>query len=158
MRLFNDTTGNQISEPKIVRAEDFSRACDGILEFNDQGEVIYKTCFAAGTLVHTQDGLVPIEQLKTGTWVLTQPEQGGERTYRRVLHKVTHLDQAVYAVQVRTHSEDNGNAPLTTLIATGSHPFWVSEPRAANEHWLAPARVCSTPAGPPHSPPTTRGP
>ena len=130
-----DLTGNRIAAPKIVRAEDFAKACDGLLEFNDKGEVIYKTCFAAGTLVHTQDGLVPIEKLQVGTPVLTQPEQGGERTYRRVLNKVSHLDQAVYAVQVRTLADDT----LTTLIATGTHPFWVSEPLAAEEHWLAAA-------------------
>ena len=43
-----DLTGNRIAAPKIVRAEDFAKACDGLLEFNDKGEVIYKTCFAAG--------------------------------------------------------------------------------------------------------------
>lgn len=36
-------------------------------------------CFIAGTLVHTDKGLVPIEQIKVGDMVLSQPEQGGRR-------------------------------------------------------------------------------
>ena len=28
-------------------------------------------CFVAGTLVHTKDGLVQIEQIKVGDWVLS---------------------------------------------------------------------------------------
>lgn len=31
-------------------------------------------CFIAGTLVHTKDGLKPIEQIKVGDWVLSRPE------------------------------------------------------------------------------------
>ena len=29
--------------------------------------------FAAGTLVHTKESLVPIEKIKVGDWVLTEP-------------------------------------------------------------------------------------
>ena len=36
-------------------------------------------CFAAGTLVHTINGLVPIEQIKVGDLVLSKPEDGGGR-------------------------------------------------------------------------------
>ena len=42
-------------------------------------------CFVAGTLVHTKEGLVPIEQIRVGDWVLSQPEQKGERAYKRVV-------------------------------------------------------------------------
>ena len=37
-------------------------------------------CFVAGTLVHTKEGLVPIEQLKIGDWVLSKPENGEGET------------------------------------------------------------------------------
>ena len=43
-------------------------------------------CFVAGTLVHTDQGLVPIEQLKVGDLVLSKHESGeGELAYKRVL-------------------------------------------------------------------------
>lgn len=32
----------------------------------------------AGTLVHTRDGLKPIEQIEAGDWVLSRPENGDE--------------------------------------------------------------------------------
>ncbi|TDM05381.1 MAG: hypothetical protein C4K60_11350 [Ideonella sp. MAG2] len=31
-------------------------------------------CFAAGTLVHTKEGLKPIEEIKVGDWVLSYPD------------------------------------------------------------------------------------
>jgi hypothetical protein len=37
---------------------------------------------AAGTLVHTEEGLVPIEKVKVGDWVLSKPENGGEQAYK----------------------------------------------------------------------------
>lgn len=38
----------------------------------------------AGTLVHTKEGLKPIEQLKVGDWVLSRPENPEQGT-RRVI-------------------------------------------------------------------------
>lgn len=94
---------------------------------------MYKFCFAAGTLVHTDKGLVPIEKVRVGTQVLSQPEQGGERAWRPVINTVAHLDQQVYAVQVKVQ----GANTLTTLIATPNHPFWVESPLVDGQHWMA---------------------
>jgi len=33
-------------------------------------------CFTAGTMVHTSEGLVPIEKIGVGDWVLSKPDQG----------------------------------------------------------------------------------
>ena len=43
--------------------------------------------FVAGTLVHTDKGLLPIEQLKVGDLVLSMPEDGRpeEKAYKRVI-------------------------------------------------------------------------
>ena len=92
-----------------------------------------KCCFAAGTLVHTDQGPQPIETLRIGTRVLAQPENGGELDYRPIINKVAHLNQAVYAVQVKVE----GVETLTTLISTGNHPFWVEAPLVDGEHWMA---------------------
>ncbi|MDR3298499.1 MAG: HINT domain-containing protein [Candidatus Accumulibacter sp.] len=65
--------------------------------------------------------------------MLSQPEDGGERAFRPVINAVAHLDQKVYAVQI----EVDGAAALTTVIATGNHPFWVEAPLVDEKHWLA---------------------
>jgi hypothetical protein len=52
-------------------------------------------CFIAGTMVWTDNGLVPIDQLKVGDSVLSQPESTGEKAYRKVerrnrdIHEIT---------------------------------------------------------------------
>ena len=52
--------------------------------------------FAAGTLVHTKESLVPIEKIKVGDWVLSKHESGeGERDYKRVTRTFTHEDRQV---------------------------------------------------------------
>jgi len=52
-------------------------------------------CFAKGTLVHTKEGLVPIEQIKVGDWVLSKPENGGEQAYKRVLQTFAHPPERI---------------------------------------------------------------
>ena len=47
-------------------------------------------CFAAGTLVHTRDGLKPIEQIQVGDYVLSKPENDGELACKRVLQTFHH--------------------------------------------------------------------
>jgi hypothetical protein len=51
--------------------------------------------------------------------VLSRPKDGGERGYRPVISTVAYLDRPVYVVQVRLE----GAETLTTVIATGNHPF-----------------------------------
>jgi hypothetical protein len=128
-----DANGVPISEGRVIAADTFAKAAEGIVELNDKGEVVYKACFAPGTLVHTEQGLVAIEHIRVGTRVLSQPELGGERAYRPVINTVAHLDQPVYAVQVNVAGSDS----LTTLFATANHPFWVKSPLADDQHWLA---------------------
>ncbi|HEY6529673.1 MAG TPA: polymorphic toxin-type HINT domain-containing protein [Cellvibrionaceae bacterium] len=128
-----DAEGKIVEPERVIDIKDFAKACDGLVEINAKGEVVYKTCFAAGTLVHTDQGPQPIETLRIGTRVLAQPEQGGKLDYRPIINKVAHLDQQVYAVQVKVEVLDT----LTTIITTGNHPFWVEAPLAEGEHWLA---------------------
>ena len=58
-------SNKQVVEP-IISPIFFNEGCNGA------------SCFVAGTLVHTDKGLVPIEQIKVGDLVLSRPEDGGD--------------------------------------------------------------------------------
>ena len=85
-------------------------------------------CFVAGTLVHTKEGLVPIEKLRVGDWVLSQPEMKGELAYRQVVKTVSFEDKAVWLVEYFLSHEKTPRS----LVVTGNHPFWVK-----NVGWTA---------------------
>lgn len=91
--------------------------------------------FVAGTLVHTNKGLVPIEQIQVGDMVLSKPEDGkGEQVYKPVVKTTTTENMEVYVLRCRPNaileeprepwagiSEDR----VTNIVVTGNHPFWV---------------------------------
>jgi hypothetical protein len=79
-------------------------------------------CFVAGTPVHTARGLVRIEDICVGDMVLSQPELGGERAYRRVTDTVSFNDKAVFEIALET-----ADGRQEALLATPNHPFWVQE-------------------------------
>ncbi|MBC3936114.1 hypothetical protein H8K47_12135 [Undibacterium sp. CY7W] len=81
-----------------------------------------EACFAAGTLVHTKEGLVPIEKIKVGDWVLSKPENGGEQAYKRVLKTFAHEPAAVMRV---AGAVPNKFLSFDPVIATLNHPFWL---------------------------------
>ena len=94
-------------------------------------------CFIAGTLVHTREGLKPIEQIQVGDWVLTKPENGeGERTYKRVTKTFRHENREVWRLEIYSAKElaaalaEKRTMPLSDfscLIGTPNHPFWVND-------------------------------
>lgn len=82
-------------------------------------------CFSVGTLVHTKEGLVPIEQIKVGDWVLSKHESGqGEREYKRVTKTYVHDEQEVMVVTYGDQLAE-GSWWADILLATLNHPFWV---------------------------------
>lgn len=96
----------------------------------------YGLCFATGTLIHTKDGLKPIEQIQIGDWVLTQPEETGERTYKRVTRTTRFEDAAVWTLTYYPKAErDKARAEGRMmprgidrrLVVTPNHPFWVKD-------------------------------
>ncbi len=128
--------GKRISDGRILAVEDYARAAEGMLSLDANGKPIFIGCFAAGTLVHTAVGLMPIEQVRAGTLVLAQPEDGGERALRRVINKMSTLDQPLMAVQIKIEGEQGTD--FTTLFATPNHPFWVETAHTEDgKHWLA---------------------
>ena len=81
--------------------------------------------FVAGTLVHTKEGLVPIEQIKVGDWVLSKHESGqGEREYKRVTKTFVHDDEKVMAMVYGDRLPEGGFWG-GVLFVTGSHPIGV---------------------------------
>ncbi len=88
-------------------------------------------CFVAGTLVHTQEGLCPIEQIKVGDYVLSKPESGeGEQSYQRVTQTFEYEDREVYFAAWDVEAQPiNGVQQWEQgyAVVTGAHPFWVKK-------------------------------
>lgn len=81
--------------------------------------------FVAGTLVHTDKGLVPIEQLKVGDMVLSKHESGqGEQAYKRVVSTFKSAEKK-RITYVKFFIVENGAATGDRyLFCTEDHPFW----------------------------------
>ena len=79
--------------------------------------------FVAGTLVHTDQGLVPIEQIKVGDIVLSRHEScEGTLEYKRVTKTFKSAEEKVlFAVWYTV----NGSPLERLLICTKDHPFWI---------------------------------
>lgn len=86
--------------------------------------------FVAGTLVHTKEGLVPIEQIKVGDYVLSKPENGeGEQAYKSVTQTFAHPPKRIIKVRYLLEETPNIAHPIH---ATVNHPFW-----AVGKGWTA---------------------
>jgi len=70
--------------------------------FNAKGATL--TCFPAGTLVHTNNGLQAIEKITTDTLLWTMNEQTGEREMKPIkeIHKRTTLQMMVFELESGT--------------------------------------------------------
>lgn len=82
----------------------------------ETGAMVFRerTCFVAGTLVHTKDGLKKIEEIQVGNVVLSKSDVSGEMSYQRVVNTFVRQADAIYKV-----SFEDG----TVLETTWSHPF-----------------------------------
>ena len=99
--------------------------------------------FVAGTLVHTNKGLVPIQDIKLGDLVLSRPENGAANAYRRVVKTFKIESRPIsYISCIRGQNSEiefldkyDGldfdqlvakSKELETVIGvTGNHLFWV---------------------------------
>ena len=88
----------------------------------------FKGCFVAGTLVHTKEGLKPIEQIQVGDYVLSKPESGkGKVGYKQVLKTFEYEDKEVWYVEFILMDKKRvpDESGIGFVVATGNHPFWV---------------------------------
>jgi hypothetical protein len=82
------------------------------------------TGFAAGTAVHTRDGLKPIEAISAGDFVLSQPEETGERAYKRVVRTVPHEDEPICRAYFWLE-RDGQSVAQQEVLATPTQPVHV---------------------------------
>ncbi len=107
----------------------FKRLIDASVEDTKILHTVSSTigCFVAGTLVHTKEGLVPIEKVRVGDWVLSKSEDGdGDVTYKQVNRTFRFDDKPITIVSyyiVDPSLPEGGE--IETLAVTGNHPFWI---------------------------------
>lgn len=142
-----DPTAPPVPSPvEVLSPVDVTSQLAGQLDMNPDGSINCRMpsqpggCFVAGTLVHTKQGLVPIEQLKVGDWVLSKPEGGqGDQAYKRVTRTFKFEDKEVMLLEFfpvaeferakRTGGdvfEAIRNEAKQYLVATPNHPFWIN--------------------------------
>jgi hypothetical protein len=92
------------------------------------------SCFAAGTLVRTRDGLRPIEDIRVGDLVLTQDTATGALSVQPVL--VTHHNPPAKTLAVTLGGE--------SVVASTFHRFWVAGRGWRMARDLAPGDVIRT--------------
>lgn len=94
------------------------------------GCFVVGACFAKGTLVHTKEGLKPIEQIQVGDWVLSKPENGGEQAYKRVLKTFEYPPERIVNLNYILPGQDRTpgqSIHLRRISVTRNHPFWTKE-------------------------------
>jgi len=111
----------------VIAGTDTALACGAKAKFkkNPKGKSspCKKTCFAAGTLVHTRKGLKPIEKIQVGDEVRSMNPQTGEITYKNVTNTHTNRFDPVGLVSLK----DETDGSETHLSVTATHPFHHSE-------------------------------
>jgi hypothetical protein len=88
-------------------------------------------CFAAGTLIHTKEGLKPIETIQVGDWVLSYPDDQrppdgnalghGCDTYRQVTQVFVKDEQPLCQLIVANLASGNKE----TIWVTPNHPIYL---------------------------------
>ena len=89
-------------------------------------------CFVAGTMVHTKDGLKPIEEIQEGDLVASRDEATGEISWKPVVQLFVNENKPVISV---TFADEKGK--LEEIGATPEHPFWVPAQKA----WVEAAKL-----------------
>ncbi|EQA45783.1 intein N-terminal splicing domain protein [Leptospira broomii serovar Hurstbridge str. 5399] len=88
---------------------------NGFIDKNT-GKYVQRTCFTAGTLIRTKDGLKGIEKIQVGDYVLSINENSGKLSYQRVKQLFVREVQSVNKL-----TYENGYEVTTT----SNHPFYL---------------------------------
>lgn len=99
-----------------------STIAGGLLAEAGAARNIAQFCFAAGTLVNTERGPVPIEDVQIGDRVWSRSDETGEQGYRRVVRTTVTPDRPTRELRF---IDDRGAGE--TIEVTDEHPFWVGD-------------------------------
>jgi len=95
--------------------------------------------FVAGTLVHTDKGLVPIQDIQVGDMVLSRLELGGSNApteYKRVSRAFLSGKGTIYRIVYIDNKEkyiDGKNIKARAMFVSENHPIWIE----GREEWIA---------------------
>ncbi len=78
-------------------------------------------CFVAGTLVATEDGLIPIEDIEIGDRIWAQDVETGEIALKEVTDLIRRHEREIWLVEFQ--AEDG---TLFEFETTDDHPWWIS--------------------------------
>ncbi|WP_066805636.1 hypothetical protein, partial [Moraxella oblonga] len=88
-----------------------------------KAETKHNAGFVAGTLAHTDKGLVPIEEIKIGDMVLSKPEFGGAISYKKVINLFETKDAYISKIEYLDNPDSESEY---LLFATPEHTIWIN--------------------------------
>ena len=98
-----------------IKKDLFTVAMTGVSMWGSAKDFGTSYCFVAGTLVTTEDGQKPIEEIQVGDKVLSENELTGEVGIKTVTE--TYVNETDELIHIGVNGE--------TISATPSHPFYV---------------------------------
>lgn len=104
-----------INALKTVARTTYNAKLPGSSQTGAQPQSTVNQCFKEGTLVETEEGLKPIEEIAVGDKVLAYDEATGEQAYKPVVQLFRNTTKEWYHIHV------NGEE----IICTGGHPFYI---------------------------------
>jgi predicted phage terminase large subunit-like protein len=79
-----------------------------------------KACFVAGTMVRTDKGMRPIEQIQVGDWVLSHDPKSGETAFKQVYDTLSFISDII-PKEIVTFTMRDG----TQIKCSANHEFYV---------------------------------
>jgi|GEM_PF-3123679 len=77
-------------------------------------------CFVAGTLVATEDGLTPIDEIEKGDLVLSRNPDTGETELKPVVALIRQHEREIWEVEIR-----HADSSVEVFETTDDHPWWI---------------------------------
>lgn len=92
-------------------------AASKLIKLAKAGKVVTTACFVKGTLIATEEGYVPIEEIRENDLVYSENPETGEKELKRVEHAFSRQTNEFIHIQV-----DGQN-----ITTTAEHPFWLPQ-------------------------------